>query len=115
MSSRRALEARNFATSHLVPCLPHSRVTLYVIRMAKQTRTLSASSTTAAASRARKKSREETQFNPNKIATAKNAARVDADPPLSQLINATIHGGIETPPKGECVVYWMRMEDLRSE
>ncbi|KAI0774202.1 DNA photolyase, FAD-binding/Cryptochrome [Fomes fomentarius] len=81
--------------------------------MGRVGRSLSASSTEAAASRAMKKSRENLKFNPNKIATAKNAARVDVDPPLFQLLNATIRKDIERPPKGECVVYWMRMEDLR--
>lgn len=47
-----------------------------------------------------------------KVATAEDAARVDADPPLDQLMRLLK----EECPKvenGESVVYWMRMEDMR--
>jgi hypothetical protein len=47
-----------------------------------------------------------------KIATAEDAARVDADPPLDQLMRLLK----EKAPKvenGESVVYWMRMNDMR--
>ena len=49
-----------------------------------------------------------------KVATAEDAARVDADPPLDQLMRLLK----EECPKvenGESVVYWMRMEDMRRE
>jgi len=49
---------------------------------------------------------------PNKIATAEAAAKVDASPPFAGLIKA-LKNGVESPQKGEAVVYWMRMEDLR--
>ncbi|QRV87506.1 deoxyribodipyrimidine photo-lyase [Ceratobasidium sp. AG-Ba] len=50
-----------------------------------------------------------------KIATAENAARVDADPPLGRLQNAISEhkNDIKNPAKGDSVVYWMRMEDMR--
>lgn len=50
----------------------------------------------------------------NKIATAENAAAVDADPLLPKLLNA-VAGTSACEGKGACVVYWMRLEDLRSE
>ncbi len=48
------------------------------------------------------------------------AAKVDAHPPLDQLMEAQTKcwgkaGADKDVQKGECVVYWMRMEDLRSE
>ncbi|KAK7060513.1 DNA photolyase phr1 [Paramarasmius palmivorus] len=52
------------------------------------------------------------QTFPSKVATAKAAAAVDADPPLPKLLQA-VKDGVSKPKKGECVVYWMRMADLR--
>jgi deoxyribodipyrimidine photo-lyase len=48
------------------------------------------------------------------VATAEVAAKVDEDPPLNQLTRLPDE---EKNPvdKGESVVYWMRMEDMRSE
>jgi hypothetical protein len=54
----------------------------------------------------------ETYVLEGKIATAEDAARVDADPPLDQLMRLLK----EKAPKvenGESVVYWMRMNDMR--
>ncbi|KAG8762383.1 hypothetical protein FRC12_009064 [Ceratobasidium sp. 428] len=50
-----------------------------------------------------------------KIATAENAARVDASPPLGQLQSAIAEhkNDIKNPAKGDSVLYWMRMEDMR--
>ncbi|KAL5530213.1 PHR1_2 [Sanghuangporus sanghuang] len=48
----------------------------------------------------------------NKVATAENAAAVDENPPLWALLDA-VKGRKSDPRKGESVVYWMRMEDLR--
>ncbi|KAG9086554.1 hypothetical protein FRC06_003028 [Ceratobasidium sp. 370] len=50
-----------------------------------------------------------------KIATAENAARVDANPPLRQLQSAISEhkNDVKNPPNGDSVVYWMRMEDMR--
>ncbi|KAH7105554.1 FAD binding domain of DNA photolyase-domain-containing protein [Auriculariales sp. MPI-PUGE-AT-0066] len=49
-----------------------------------------------------------------RVATAEDAARVDADPPLQLLENAMTEQQVREPRvKGDCVVYWMRMEDLR--
>lgn len=52
-----------------------------------------------------------------KIATAENAARADADPPLAQLQNAIAQHkhDLRTVQNGECVVYWMRMQDMRGK
>lgn len=49
-----------------------------------------------------------------KVATVEDAARADEDPPLDQLMRVLKNnkGKVE---KGESVVYWMRMEDVRSE
>lgn len=49
---------------------------------------------------------------PGRIATAAAATVVDADPPLVRLMNAMEEQKII---KGECTVYWMRMQDLRGE
>ncbi|WWD20859.1 hypothetical protein CI109_105336 [Kwoniella shandongensis] len=49
-----------------------------------------------------------------KIANREDAARVDADPPLNQLVRLMENGWKEAE-KGESVVYWMRMEDMRVE
>lgn len=59
-----------------------------------------------------KKSKDDAKYLPNKIATKENAARVDASPPVFQLLEA-VHTAVK-PVKGDCVVYWMRMEDMRS-
>lgn len=61
-----------------------------------------------------KKSRHSEQSQMyNKIATAENAATVDKNPPLGILLQA-VADGVEDVGKGSSVVYWMRMEDLRS-
>ena len=53
-------------------------------------------------------------FNPNYVATAEDAALVDADPPLQKLLKAA-----SVSPKSvrgtEAVIHWMRMADLRSK
>ncbi|GLB33926.1 putative DNA photolyase [Lyophyllum shimeji] len=51
-------------------------------------------------------------FRPNKVATAEAAAAVDADPPLRKLEDLLKHS-VDNPAKGQSVVYWMRMGDLR--
>ncbi|KAI0832344.1 DNA photolyase, FAD-binding/Cryptochrome [Trametes gibbosa] len=59
-----------------------------------------------------KKSRDDAKFLPNKIATAENAARVDASPPVF-LLQEAARSTSKNQAKGDCVVYWMRMEDMR--
>ncbi|KAI0661061.1 DNA photolyase, FAD-binding/Cryptochrome [Cubamyces menziesii] len=66
----------------------------------------------ASDSPAMKKAKADAKFLPNKIATAENAAKADAAPPLFQLLDA-MHAGVKNPAKGDCVVYWMRLEDMR--
>ncbi|KIY49338.1 hypothetical protein FISHEDRAFT_65353 [Fistulina hepatica ATCC 64428] len=51
-------------------------------------------------------------FNPRKIATREAAATVDSNPPLQVLLRA-VESAIEKPERGESVVYWMRLNDLR--
>ncbi|KAJ3774477.1 DNA photolyase, FAD-binding/Cryptochrome [Lentinula raphanica] len=53
-----------------------------------------------------------TSFAPRKVATAKNAAAVDANPPLGKLLEAVKNQNTKVK-KGNAVVYWMRMADLR--
>ncbi|WVR08725.1 hypothetical protein IAU60_005783 [Kwoniella sp. DSM 27419] len=48
-----------------------------------------------------------------KVATAEDAARADEDPPLNQLMRLLEKGQKEVE-KGDSVVYWMRMEDVRN-
>lgn len=60
-----------------------------------------------------KKPRTDAAVVQNKIATAEAAARVDADPPLTKL-TALLDKGFKPAQKGDAVVYWMRMEDMRS-
>lgn len=72
-------------------------------------RTLSPSSAKPPA----KRLRMAPEFRPNKISTFENAAKVDADPPLEKLTKA-LKDGVKNPRKGEAVVHWMRMADLRS-
>ena len=61
-----------------------------------------------------KKSRRDGQTaRYNKIATAENAASVDKNPPLQILLNA-VADFKNDEEKGDSVVYWMRMEDMRS-
>lgn len=52
------------------------------------------------------------KFSPYKIATPEASAKVDANPPFANLINA-IKNGVKSPQKGDAVVHWMRMADLR--
>ncbi|KAJ7180222.1 FAD binding domain of DNA photolyase-domain-containing protein [Mycena crocata] len=51
-------------------------------------------------------------FSPRKIASVEASAAVDSDPPLQRLLKA-VKDGVSNPEKGDCVVYWMRMGDLR--
>jgi deoxyribodipyrimidine photo-lyase len=60
-----------------------------------------------------KKIRNNKRFLPNKVAEAEASAKVDANPPLAKLVNA-MKSGVQSPEKGEAVVHWMRMADLRS-
>ncbi|OBZ70312.1 Deoxyribodipyrimidine photo-lyase [Grifola frondosa] len=86
--------------------------------MVKRARSVSISSSlcsrplSSATSSPTKKIRNDIKFLPNKIATAEAAAKTDADPPLLKLLNAQ-KDILKSPAKGDCVVYWMRMEDLR--
>lgn len=50
---------------------------------------------------------------PGVVATSQAAARVDADPPLNQLLAKVEENRVLKLDKGEAAVYWMRMEDMR--
>ena len=60
-----------------------------------------------------KKFRTDCEVVRTKVATAEAAAKVDAEPPLDKLLNA-LKADHLTVSKGDAVVYWMRMEDMRS-
>ncbi|KIK42534.1 hypothetical protein CY34DRAFT_23937 [Suillus luteus UH-Slu-Lm8-n1] len=51
-------------------------------------------------------------FAPIKIATAEAAAAVQTDPPFLRLLGA-LRNVVQRPSKGQSIVYWMRMGDLR--
>jgi deoxyribodipyrimidine photo-lyase len=87
--------------------------------MLKRSKSFSPSTTAADGEPANKKLRVRPAnsisgtFNPIKFATAENAAAAVSDPPLSRLL-ADVQNAIKNPAKGDSVVYWMRMADLRS-
>jgi deoxyribodipyrimidine photo-lyase len=83
--------------------------------MSKRPRSGSAANSTAVDVPTNKKSRlvSTPSFNPNKVATAENAAAVVSDPPLPILLKA-VQDAINNPKTGQSIVYWMRMADLRS-
>lgn len=80
--------------------------------MAKRTRSVSSSNAANKKSRTTE-SESYTTFNPVNLASAENAAAVTADPPLPNLLKA-VQDAVKNPTKGESIVYWMRMADLRS-
>ncbi|KAJ3802012.1 DNA photolyase, FAD-binding/Cryptochrome [Lentinula aff. detonsa] len=59
-----------------------------------------------------KRPRTTSSFAPRKVATARNAAAVDANPPLGKLLEE-VNNQKQKAKKGDAVVYWMRMADLR--
>lgn len=59
-----------------------------------------------------KKARVQTKELYNKVATAAAAASVDRDPPLYKLLDL-VNSGPKKTGRGDAVVYWMRMEDMR--
>lgn len=70
----------------------------------------------ASTSKAKRARVSPASFNPNKVATAEAAAKVDANTPLQQLAKLMDSVTLSEDKKdGSCVVYWMRKSDLRSE
>ena len=61
----------------------------------------------------RKKSRLERPLSIGNVASPEAAAVADAEPPLTKFLQAL---DVTTVPQrsGDAVVYWMRMEDMRS-
>ena len=64
-------------------------------------------------SRPPKRPRITKPFYPIKVASPEAAAAADVTTPFSRLQMA-LDGKFQPPKKGDCVVYWMRMSDLRS-
>jgi hypothetical protein len=60
----------------------------------------------------KKKTRTEITFSPIKIATQDDADAVNADPPFHKLIQL-VEQKAPKVDKGTCIIYWMRMGDLR--
>lgn len=100
----------HFLFNHIVRRLvqPLSSFPLPRISMSKRER--SASATHDAVKRTRVASPG--SFTPIKVATPEAAAAADANPPLKQLVEE-MKKGVKVPSKGDCVVYWMRMTDMR--
>lgn len=61
-----------------------------------------------------KRTRISKTFAPVKVATAAAAAEVDGNTPL-YLLKKAMEKVVKNPEKGESVIYWMRMADLRSK
>jgi len=64
-------------------------------------------------SHAPKRARLTKVFHPIKVASQEASAAADANTPFYQLKMA-LERRLQSPQKGDCVVYWMRMSDLRS-
>ena len=62
---------------------------------------------------AQKRARIIKAFHPIKVASQEAAAAADAETPFSRLKTA-LDRKFQSPQKGDCIVYWMRMSDLRS-
>lgn len=86
----------------------HSSFRLPIIMARKR-----ASSTTANNGKMAKRPRP-ASFTPRKVASAQNAAAVDANPPLAQLLKALKENQQQKVNKNKAIVYWMRLADLRS-
>lgn len=86
-----------------------SRTVATSLTMSKRDRSLSASYGHGGSS---KKRHVASTFNPPMFATREAADAVHADLPLTKLLT-TMREGVKSPKAGACVVYWMRMGDLR--
>ena len=62
-----------------------------------------------------KKPHLEPSFSVPNVASPVAAAAADADPPLGILLRTLKDVPSESLETGDTVVYWMRMEDMRSE
>lgn len=76
--------------------------------MAKRERTPSA---TDDAKKRTRVTKPET-FKPIKVASVDAADATDANPPFKQLIQE-LENTVRNPINGDCILYWMRMTDLR--
>ncbi|KAF8812552.1 hypothetical protein BYT27DRAFT_7087205 [Phlegmacium glaucopus] len=60
-----------------------------------------------------KRARITKEFHPIKVASQEASAAADAKTPFSQL-ETVLDRRLKSPQTGDCVVYWMRMSDLRT-
>ena len=62
-----------------------------------------------------KRTHLDTKFLPRKIATAENAAKADKYTPFARLQEMMTRTVATNVTQGDAVVYWMRMQDMRSK
>ena len=63
--------------------------------------------------RSDKRVRTQTKSLYRKVATAEAAAIVDKEPPFYKLLEV-VKSAVKNQTVGDAIVYWMRMEDMRS-
>ncbi|KAG2013533.1 photolyase [Coprinopsis cinerea AmutBmut pab1-1] len=80
--------------------------------MPKHERTDSSCKSTSTSSKKLKVVSAPPAFSPIKVASKQNADTADLNPPFQQLLLA-MRNTVSTPLKSDCVVFWMRMTDLR--
>ncbi|KAH6915337.1 DNA photolyase, FAD-binding/Cryptochrome [Coprinopsis sp. MPI-PUGE-AT-0042] len=80
--------------------------------MSKHARSESTQSDAGPSSLKKQRTISPVSFSPNKVASTENATAADANPPLLQVSEA-LKDVLKSPQKGECIVFWMRMADLR--
>ncbi|KAI0772620.1 DNA photolyase, FAD-binding/Cryptochrome [Irpex lacteus] len=80
--------------------------------MLKRSRSISPSLALNESAHKIQRTHRDVKFLPNKIATAENAARADKNPPFKLLMEA-MQSPMQAMAKGDAVVYWMRMQDMR--
>lgn len=82
--------------------------------MLKRSRSISPSLALNESAHKVQRTHRDVKFLPNKIATAENAARADKNPPFKLLMEA-MQSPMQAMAKGDAVVYWMRMQDMRGK
>ncbi|PSS35478.1 hypothetical protein PHLCEN_2v1633 [Hermanssonia centrifuga] len=74
--------------------------------------TVASATASNASGHALKRTRTDVEFLPKKIATVECAAKADSSPPFVKLMEY-MQSTVIASAKGDAVVYWMRMEDMR--
>jgi deoxyribodipyrimidine photo-lyase len=92
----------------------HTTLTLLSRNMSKRARSPTPPFGGVSGLKEKKPKTEEAQKLARKVATPEAAAAVDAAPPYIKLRDAMKAASVEVA-KGDAVVYWHRMEDVRSE